>query len=72
LFRFSKPEIRVINDVFNTRILVESPSLVHNDNQDRALMKANLILTKTIPKNYEHKEEIKFLENQNQGVKRLF
>lgn len=47
---------------------MESPRIGRNNKGDRALMKANLILSKTIPKNYEHGEEIKYIDDINQEV----
>jgi len=41
---------------------------IHFLENDRAMMKANLILSKTIPKNYEHNDEIKYIEDMNKGV----
>lgn len=46
---------------------MESPNL-HKTCDDRALIKANLVLSKTIPKDYEHNEEIKYLDDLNQDV----
>lgn len=47
---------------------MESPGKARIIDSNRAMLKANLILSKTIPKDYEHKEEIRYIDNMNTGV----
>jgi hypothetical protein len=48
---------------------VESP--INVGKTDRALIKANLVLNKTIPKDFEHTDEIKYLDEVYNDVKYL-
>ncbi len=47
---------------------MSSPKRNLGDENSRAMMKANLILSKTIPKEFEHTEEIKYLQEYNNMV----
>jgi hypothetical protein len=47
---------------------VQKPKLAKFETS-RTMMKANLILAKTIPKNYEHVDEIRYLDEVNNEVK---
>lgn len=48
---------------------MESP--INVGKTDRALIKANLVLNKTIPKNFEHTDEIKYLDEVYNDVKKI-